>query len=253
MRSKAVSLLRIPIEDSVSVLDDDFAFCLSHVRDSVWADRHLGGDFGDLGCLGLKHGFCTLRHSLGTGSSLQGSAGIGDEAVLDDFACWLRLVRDARRAGPMRGPRFWPVFQSAQIRLKLPTSLWSGYRLRVPKFRVVGMTDAKTAASLVLMSRWLSSCCSSSWMRGPRFWSKIGNAQIRLKLPTSLGSGDRLRFPKFRVVIMTDAKIAATSILDYVSWICCSSSSSWIDDVGSSSVVWPSRRVWSCDPAWWTR
>ena len=31
------------------------------------------------------------------------------------------------------------------------------------------MTDAKTAASLVLMSRWLSNCCSSSWMRGPRF------------------------------------------------------------------------------------
>ena len=47
MRSKTVSLLRIPIEDSVSVLDDDFAFCLSHVRDSVRADQHLEGDFGD--------------------------------------------------------------------------------------------------------------------------------------------------------------------------------------------------------------
>ena len=110
MRSKAVSLLRIPIEDSVSVLDDDFAFCLSHVRDSVWADRHLGGDFGDLGCLGLKHGFCTLRHSLGTGSSLQGAAGTGDEAVLNDFAFWLRLVRDARRA-PCADPDFGPFFK----------------------------------------------------------------------------------------------------------------------------------------------
>ena len=234
-------------------MDGDFAFCLSHVRDSVWADRHLGGDFGDLGCLGLKHGFCTLRHSLGTRSSLQGAAGTEDEAVLNDFAFWLRLVRDARRASPMRGPRFWPIFQSAQIRLKLPTSLLSGYRLRVPKFRVASMTDAKTAASLVLMSRWLSNCCSSSWMRGPRFWSNFGSAQIRLKLSTYHWSRYCLRVPKFRALSITDAKIAATSILDYVRRICCSSSSSWIDDIWSSSVVWPSRRVWSRDPAWWAR
>ena len=103
--------LRTPTEDSVRVLDDDFAFCLSHVRDSIRVDRHLGGDFGDLGCLGRKHGLSALRHSFGTGSSLQGAAETGDEAVLNDFAFRLRLVRDARRASPMRGTDFGPFFK----------------------------------------------------------------------------------------------------------------------------------------------
>ena len=113
MRSRIVSHLLTPTDDSVRVLDDDFVFCLSHVRDSVRADRHLEDDFGDLGCLGLEHGLCAFRHSLGTESNLQGAAGTGDEAVLNDFAFWFRLVRDARRANPMRGPRFGPFFQSA--------------------------------------------------------------------------------------------------------------------------------------------
>ena len=162
MRSRIVSHLRIPTEDSVRVLDDDFAFCLSHVRDSVRADRHLEGDFGDLGCLGLEHGLCAFRHSLGTGSSLQGAAGTGDEAVLNDFAFWFRLVRDARCASPMRGPRFWPIFQSAQIRLKSYMCHRAGYAGISAKFRAACMTDAKMVSSLVLMSRQLGGCCSSS-------------------------------------------------------------------------------------------